>query len=594
MGQPGIPGRHELNNEKGSRRNRVGGLFFPLLPLHHTMKRSTNPASTIANCILLPAVVAYIGLHLWSLSWFPFVHSDEAWLASLSRTMWSGGPAATEEFFRLTQRNPHALKTVYHYLQGPLVSRWWTVEAARIPSLLAGLASLAFLGDILRRLTGLILPSLILAAAFALDPQVFYISHLARQEALLTAFMLAAVWVLVRGRSRAGSPIVPVAVAALLLGISIFAHPNAFIAAAATLPWVFYSTPAGSRIRSVLVYTAVLGVAAALAVGASTLMDPDFVSNYRALGESLGVTATPVQRWARLREFFLKMGQRHAGTYYLPPVALQLSVLAFLTGIALVRPWLRGLRTERSASTAAAVSALATATAIFIIGKYSPPGTIFLHPWVYILTGTLTGEFLRGHSAATGHERVPPVVAGLVIVPLAMMVLLATELAHWHPGGVEGNRYDQYISRIRESVPPGEVALANLNSAFAFEPGELRVWRDLGALARRDDLLESSREVSLLNRPFGRFLLEENVRWVVLPVEELAMIYGERPVWNEVYGNPHRFYPDLMEILRTWGTEVDRFESSWYGMRIVPFMKRGSHHVEIYRLDLPVPREAAP
>lgn len=544
-------------------------------------------------------MIAFLLLHFWSLPWYPFVHSDEAWLASLSRTIWSGdgassmrlpNPAATEEFFRLTPRYPHALKTAYHGIQGPLVSRWWTAEAARLPSLLAGLLSVVFLGKVLRRLTGAVLPAFILTAAFALDPQVFYISHLARQEAAIMAFMLAAVWVLVRAGTRKRASLVPPFTAALLLGGAIFVHPNAFIAAAATLPWVLYTTHKRGRLRSVLLYIAVLGVMALLALGASVLMDPDFFANYRAFGESLGVSANPVQRWARLREYFHKMIRRHAGTYYLPPVTLQLSALLIFSAIALALSCWKGCRFGRRSSLAAATSALATVTAIFMIGKYSPPGTVFLHPWIYLLAGILNGALWNAGFHTAGNGKTAPSTVRQVTLPVlmavAMAISLGTELARWYPGAVEGNHYRRYIARIRRSIPPGEVALANLNSAFAFAPGELRVWRDLGALPPREN--------TLLDSPFGRFLQTEQIRWVVLSREELEMIYRERPVWNDLYGNPHRFFPVLEEILRTWGTRVDRFESPWYGMRLVPFMNRGPHHVEIYRLDLPALPEAPP
>jgi hypothetical protein len=85
----------------------------------------------------------------------------------------------------------------------------------------------------------------------------------------------------------------------------------------------------------------------------------------------------------------------------------------------------------------------------------------------------------------------------------------------------------------------------------------------------------------------AQFLQAENAGWVVLSVEELDMIYRERPVWNEMYGNPHRFYPDLLYLLDRFGTRVDRFVGGRYAMRHVPFMERGPYHVEIYRLELP-------
>ncbi|MFP4566547.1 MAG: hypothetical protein ACLFNX_08610, partial [Spirochaetaceae bacterium] len=220
------------------------------------------------------------------------------------------------------------------------------------------------------------------------------------------------------------------------------------------------------------------------------------------------------------------------------------------------------------------------------IGKYSPPSIVFLFPWLYVPAGMLAGTVIRNFP----RQRAARVTTGvlLALVVLGSGLQLARELSVWYPGaratGSSPIRYEAYRERVRSAVPPGEVVLANLNTAFAFAPGELRVWRDLGALPPSDGDAVSA---ALLERPLATFLRREQVRWIVLPADELAMIYRDRPVWNNVYGNPYRFYPDLMAVLDRYGTLVDRFEGGQYAMRLVPFLDRGPHHVEIYRLDLP-------
>ncbi len=494
--------------------------------------------------------VLYLALHLWSLSWYPFVHSDEAWLASLSRTMWSGG--ATEEFFRLTPRHPHALKTLFHLLQGPLVTRWWAAPAARLPSLIAGIGVVGTVAALLLRLGVRRWVVLAVTVALALDPQLFSISHLGRQEALITVVMVAAVLLLVRTGS--------VAAAATVIGVSIFIHPNAFIAACGVFPWV----PSRERpLRRVLVFTAVLAGWALLAVAASYALDGDFLRNYLAFGESVGVTAGPLQRLALFREYFYKLATGVAGTYYLPPVALQFAVLALVVPLGL-------LGAGGGAGRRGALSVLAVAAGIFMVGKYSPPGVVFLFPWIYV-TAALVAE----NRVPPGRVASVPVVVLVSALAVISAVQLGVELARWYP-----HRYERYIAPIREVIPPGEIALTNLNSAFAFGPGEIRVWRDLGGLPPVDDA-----PPELLQRPLAMFLHNERVQWVVLPADELVLIYRERPVWNDVYGNPHRFYPDLLEILQDHAELVTRFEAPIYGMRLVPFMQRGPHYVEIYRLQ---------
>lgn len=90
---------------------------------------------------LLPLLLFLPGLiySILTLTAFPFVHSDEVWLAELSREIGTtGNLSATEPFFRLTDRYPHGMKILFHLIQAPLVSHSFSPAAARLPSLLAG------------------------------------------------------------------------------------------------------------------------------------------------------------------------------------------------------------------------------------------------------------------------------------------------------------------------------------------------------------------------------------------------------------------------------------------------------------------------
>ncbi len=528
----------------------------------------------------------YLILHLWSLSWFPFVHSDEAWLASLSRTMFLEGRVdATEEFFRLTPRHPHALKTLFHLVQAPFVLLSWSVVAARIPSLLAGLATVGLLAVAVRRMTGSRVVAGAVAAGLALDVQFFYASHFARQEVFVLLALTGALWAVVRGSEAAGTgenvhPARSAAIAGGIIGLTIFVHPNAFIAALAISPWVAMRGGRSGWLRALGIYGAILVAGAALAVGASFLMDPNFGTNYLAFGGSVGVTAGLPERIARLGEYFIKLARGYAGTYYLAPVAPQLWALAAVTAASIAVSLISRYRGRTEAVAPAGLSALFTLLAIFIIGKYSPPIVVFFFPWLYLQMGLLLDRCRRYLPRFA--------IVLLLLIPIASGAQFVRELSQWYPGS-----YDRYLARIRAAIPEGDVALANLNAAFAFEPGDLRVWRDLGSLPARPEGAAPSPEAGtspndpLLERGVGQFLRQESVKWVVLPVEELEIIYRSRPVWNDVYGNPHRFYPDLQEILTRYGTRTDRFEAPRYAMRLVPYIEDGPHHVEIYRLDLP-------
>ena len=96
--------------------------------------------------VLSVLLFIYLLAHLFTLNIHPFIHSDEAWLAVLTRAMVTErSPAAVEEVFRLTPRYPHALKTFYHLIQAPFLSISWSAFAARLPSLIAGFYSLVLI-----------------------------------------------------------------------------------------------------------------------------------------------------------------------------------------------------------------------------------------------------------------------------------------------------------------------------------------------------------------------------------------------------------------------------------------------------------------
>lgn len=563
---------------------RTGGFFFPAgAPLPAVFR---SPAVGFSALVGL----AWLALHLWSLEWFPFVHSDEAWLASLSRTIWlEKNPAATEEFFRLTPRTPHAIKTLYHLLQGPLVATWWTIGAARLPSLAGGVTAVALLGVILRR-QGLPFPvAAAITLAFALDPLVFAASHLARQEALILAALA--------GGIAAGSA----PAAGVILGLAVFVHPNSFIAASGVLPWVLYRSRPGRRFRDLAVYLGMLALAGAIALALSLRWDPAFFSNYLAFGRSVGVTAHPLVRFGEALNFIVKMSLGIAGTYYLPPALVQLVTLAVVTPLALALSCWPGVpETTRRLLGTCAWSSLCTAAALVMIGKYSPPSTVFLVPGLYCTLGALAQAMVRRWS----RRRVTIVLTGIALAMAGITgTLLTGELLGMYPPRIspdpspgtapeasseispeaspgvsrgalpeERASYGRYLARITAAVPPGTPVLAPLNSAFAFEPGQLRVWRDL-------DLLPSG-EASL-----ERFLREEGVQWLVVPREELRLIYRERPLWNQVYGNPHRFYRELEDLLERRGRLRDSFLAPWYGARMIPLARRVEPLVEIYQLD---------
>ncbi len=476
--------------------------------------------------------------------------------------------AATEDFFYLTPRFPHAVKTLYHAVQMPFLAIRYSHLGARMPSFLAGIAAVALLHGIIRRTIGSRWIALGTTVAFGLDPQVLYVSHFGRQEALILLVILGGIAVLTSG------PVTTKAAAGAggIVAAGVFIHPNAFIAAAVIFPWLLfapvYPRPSGGsssrraavftkRVALVAAFAGVVAVGALAAVAVSLTMDPYFITNYRSFGETVGVSDNVVRRYFRLVTFFRNMAGRNMGTYYLPPVASRLTVGAILMALAVVGVTVHKVF-RRGASVLPALSLAASVVALFIVGKYSPPSLVFLFPFIYLSAASFAGN-IEG-------TKLPSIITGAVVVGMFALSVtaLVQELPRWYRLDAAGGSYTALIDEVKDLLLEHDLeetpVLANLNLAFAFEPGRLRAFHDFAAIPRGD------------SGAVERYIREEKIGAVFLPRQEMDIIYRNRPVWNDVYGNPSRFYPQLLDVLEQQGRLVATIPAPLYGMRLLRYV----------------------
>ena len=561
---------------KGSGNYRSAGLNSPDI--------SNAGLSRASRAALIAVFSVFLLIHLTTLSIHPFVHSDEAWLASLTRAMGTQSSfAATEDVFRLTMRSPHALKTLYHLLQQPFLAVSWSVFSARLPSLIAGMFSLAFMVRIAGNL-GMgpgwrYLPALLMAV----DPQFWYLSHLARQEMILILLLLFS-WDL---KGKGFSPVQT----ALPIAAAVFVHPNAFIIAlpmgALYLLDCFTAPFRKSAIRSLLIYIAIPALAAAAAVGISFMMDHDFIGNYRRFGDTVGAGDSWVIKFLGLPEFLVKMAQGRAGTYYLTDVR----PFFLLGGIGAVLLLIRSFTCAGHRVCPMKISGLFLVPVSILIGmaavgKYGPPTIGFLLPVSYLIFGCAMDD---GGLTRNGAE--PGRFSGYIRFFHALLALSAFGMLSGITtaeliGSARETSYREYRDFLRENTSFGnnsggrEISadgmvtdmrvLGNLNTAFAFDYDRLLIWRDLDALHETGRSLED-------------VIDHYDVKWICVP-DELEFIYLNRPVWNSLYGNP-RWYPELTDLLEGRGELVAEGSFPNYAMRIVPFMGREDWKLRIYRIE---------
>lgn len=593
----------------------------------------------------------YIIVNILLLSQFPFIHSDESWLSSLTREIFAigGRPAAveapggvapagidltaTEPFFDLLPRFPHFIKLLFHALQAPFIAVFgYGPFAVRLLSLAAGCLALLFFYRTTAALplssrAGAARPSIsfVTAALLALDIQFIYAAHFGRQEILLVAALTAALWVYFRELQAVSAPAGAPAghflrgvlrgnghrAAAMIIGLSTGIHPNAFLISLPIGAFLLVDVVAarsraefGSALRRGLEYTAILAAWAALFVGLSYLLDPQFWYHYRSFGDRVGVVEPLYIKAFRFPDFYQKLYYRISGTYYTPAIKVQF----FLFGAALAAAPIAALLGRGRQSETAPVKGtpagrgagrlilqllaalLLLNIGTLILGKYSQPSIILHFPLYYLLIGlelaVCAGRLARsGQTACMGNRRQlgkpnEPARIFTLVVPAALLLLTAAnsgynigqELHLLPPKPREYyETYAEYGHNLHKYVPANATVLANLNAEYHFGRGRLYDYRNLEYLD----------EAGL---SFTDYIEKNSIEYIVYP-EEMDLIYRQRPVWNILYGNVAAYYEDMQQFLTANCRPVGSFESHIYGMRITRYMGRKPWRVNVYRVD---------
>lgn len=523
-------------------------------------------------------LTAYLLVSLVTLTRFPFVHSDEAWLASLTRSMIAERSlAATETFFHLTPRYPHALKSIFHLLQMPFVAVNFSAWSVRLLSLAASAALLVLFYRTIRdaglyktnsaKRASRFLP-LLWTAILAVDIQFIYIGRLARQEILIMLvyqvglFLLSPIL-----RSPRNDAWKRTLLIGFITGGAAGIHPNAFIVGLG-LTGIVLSVPLGRHglLKALAAFGGAALTAAALFVAASFTMDSSFPLHYTSIGAAVGVADSGPEKILGFARFIGKIWNQTSGTYYLPPVRGEIVLfLLFFTSSLFVRD--RMVIALRR-------SILFMLIGIGVIGKFSPPSISLVWSPLAML-GAVTVSALAHRSTTRSVEtwryRIVPTITG-VLLGLSLLHSLV-EIAS--TPSMRSDRYRYYIASIQALVPDGSNVLANLNTAFAFDEGQLYTWRDFAALDEDRHTTEGLTVSEYLNR--------RNIEYILYP-DEMDLIYAQRPVWNDVYGNLYPYYGELRTFLSDHCELVGTITAPVYAMRIVRYAGREPWKVRVFKV----------
>jgi len=199
-----------------------------------TEKFNIKHANTNNNKLIYVYLTIYSIISFLTLTKFPLVHSDEAWLAGLSNNYMNLGTIfVSEPFFDLVPRTIHSIKSLYHILQLPfIVTLGYSITSVRLLSLFAAILALLFFYKLLIVQNISHINCLIYTILLSLNLQFVYTSHFARQEMLLFMILCASLYIYTKEAYKTNKiTYKTIRNLSIIIGISIGLHPNAFIIA---------------------------------------------------------------------------------------------------------------------------------------------------------------------------------------------------------------------------------------------------------------------------------------------------------------------------------------------------------------------------
>ncbi len=501
-------------------------------------------------------LLPYAGIHLLFLTRFPHMHSDESWLAGLSRNMLlQGDLGVTETFFDAKPRYPHAIKTLFHLLQiGMIRAFGYSLFSVRLLSLIVGCCCLFVFYLCARRLFRRDSFAFLCMLALSLDVQFIEAIHFARSEIFICLGLCLCLLLLLSERLTRRL----VLLAGLVTGICVFIHPNSFLLACSCGAVLFYRC--GLRQKNFALigwYAGITGAFAALAIGFSFSFDKDFIRHYLANGqESFNVLAPVGEKIGEVYGFFSRIWSQSSGTYFMPDIRIQgvlfLSAAFICTVFAIVMKNEMPEQTEKLISLLSA--GLGVIAGITVIGRFNQTSILFLFPIGWLLTAAMF--------SILSENRCAWFLAG------AGMLMLWVSLVSIRPW--LSTSYDAYLDRIAQFVPKNARVLANLNTDFYFEDGMLRDYRNL--------------PYAMKEQGIPAYILDNDIEYILYS-DELDFIYQNRPNFNPIYGNS-LFVEELENFCQNNCTPIGSFFDPVFGVRIQNLIGRGEYGtVTIYRVN---------
>jgi hypothetical protein len=504
---------------------------------------------------LLSLFVAYAMANLFTLTAFPLMHSDESWLSGLSRhIMLTGNLAATEPFFDLKPRIPHALKILFHGLQIICIKlNGYQLYSIRLLSLIFGFLTLFYFYQLGKS----VLPSknwaFLASALLGMNTQFLYASHFGRQEIILLFLGVFSLYWLQKPRKSPGYGVDLLLGTVVGLGIGI--HPNSLLIAimVGTVYAFRILCTRSLRATNLFVYSAAVITWTGFFIALSSKFEPGFITQYFAYGQQqFGVLNPLAAKIQRFFEFYQHLYQRKCGTYYAPHIEADLVIFGIVFFYSVGKPLIKRV-IPNPASFWIVLAILSVNFGFILIGRFNYTSIIFLFPLFYLLTTMIISSL--GQSRRYW-------ISGL-------LVLLVLSQTIWNFSSILKYDYSAYLRQIAGSISPDRKVLASLNTEYFFDDGKLLDLRNLSYLRKH-------------HLSFAAYIRSRRIEYIIYP-EALDFIHNSRPQWNGVFGHMP-YYHELKTFLRSHCQPLHRFSNPAFGTEIAQYAGERDWPVTIYQV----------
>lgn len=499
--------------------------------------------------IIILYLLFYFLINLIFLCDFPYVHSDESWLSGLSRNILiTRDIGVTEPFFDVYDRNPHAIKLIFHLLQAVFIKLFgYHIYSFRLMSLFFSIASLYFFYQLSKTILKSENLSILATILLSFDLQYLYATHLARQEIIIVFALVFSTFLLIRGidHHHYSQDIKIGAIIGLCIGI----HPNSFIIAIAIfLLYLFYIHKHKLYSKNIFILISVISFFALLFIGISLYMDPLYFSHYFQHGQNFGVFNGVFNKLSNFYIFYKNVFTGTSFEYYMPQIAFQLLLFAFVFLLSLIYYFKKPTKAWFTPLKPLIILILGINIGIFAIGRFNVTSIVFIFPFMYLLT-------------CAGLQNLPKKRqwVGLLILIIVLNTIVFMPRYNYP--------YQDYLKEISKSVNKDDRVLTNLNSEYFFENGQVLAYRNL----------------QYLKISFEDYIVSRDIDYIIY-YDELDYINENNPTYNVMYGDLSQVYPQIKVFLNSKCVEVNRFTNTTYGTNLANLIDQKEWQIIIYKV----------